>query len=80
MAPDKSVSEHDDELELEHELAALLDVERFEPSQDFKEHALLSDPAIYEQAEGDWQGWWEHQAQNLHWFKQWDQVLDDSNP
>jgi acetyl-CoA synthetase len=80
MAPDKSVNEQDGELELEHELAALLDVERFEPSQDFKEHALLSDPAVYEQADSDWQGWWEHQAQNLHWFKQWDTVLDDSNP
>ncbi len=78
MAPD--VTEQDGELELEHELAALLDIERFEPSQDFKEHALLSDPAIYEQADSDWQGWWEHQAQNLHWFKPWDKVLDDSNP
>ncbi|MGO9976447.1 MAG: acetate--CoA ligase [Solirubrobacteraceae bacterium] len=80
MAPDQTVNEQDGELELEHELAALLDIERFEPSQDFKEHALLSDPAIYEKAESDWQGWWEHQAQNLHWFKQWDTVLDDSNP
>ena len=54
--------------------------ERFEPPAAFREHALLSDPAIYEEAERDWQGWWERQARELHWFKPWDQVLDDSNP
>jgi acetyl-CoA synthetase len=68
------------ELELERELASLLDVETFEPSAAFREHALLSDPAIYEEAEADWQGWWVKQANELHWFKPWDQVLDDSNP
>src|SRR5277367_4483645 len=76
MATDQAASEH----ELERELASLLDVERFEPSQAFKEHALLNDPAIYEEAERDWKGWWERQARELHWFKEWDQVLDDSNP
>ncbi len=76
MATDQAASEH----ELEHELASLLDVERFDPPQAFKEHALLNDPAIYEEAERDWKGWWERQARELHWFKPWDQVLDDSNP
>jgi len=69
-----------DELALERELASLLDVERFEPPAAFREHALLSDPAIYEEAEADWQGWWARQASELHWFKPWDKVLDDSNP
>jgi acetyl-CoA synthetase len=66
--------------ELEHELASLLDVETFDPPAEFREHALLTDPAIYEEADQDWQGWWVKQAEQLHWFKQWDQVLDDSNP
>ena len=68
---------HDD---LDHELAELLEVERFDPPAAFREHALLNDPAIYEEAERDWKGWWERQARELHWFKPWDQVLDDSNP
>jgi acetyl-CoA synthetase len=68
---------HDD---LDHELAELLEVERFDPPAAFREHALLSDPAIYEEAERDWKGWWERQARELHWFKPWDEVLDDSNP
>jgi len=68
---------HDD---LDHELAELLEVERFDPPAAFREHALLSDPAIYEEAERDWKGWWERQARELHWFEPWDQVLDDSNP
>jgi acetyl-CoA synthetase len=66
--------------ELGGELAGLLDIEKFEPPQQFRERALLNDPAIYDEAERDWQGWWARQAEELHWFKKWDQVLDDSNP
>jgi len=69
-----------EELELERELASLLDVETFEPSAAFRANALLSDPAIYAEAEADWQGWWARQASELHWSKPWDKVLDDSNP
>ncbi len=69
-------SEH----ELEEELAGLLDVESFDPPAGFAEHALLSDPKIYEDAEQDWKGWWESRAKTLHWFRDWDQTLDDSNP
>jgi acetyl-CoA synthetase len=68
------------ELELERELASLLDVERFDPPAAFRERALLSDPAIYEEANADWQGWWVRHARELDWFREWDQVLDDSNP
>ncbi|HEX3872590.1 MAG TPA: acetate--CoA ligase [Solirubrobacteraceae bacterium] len=66
--------------DLEQELAGLLDVERFEPPEEFREHALLDDPAIYAEAEGDWQGWWVRQAEQLDWFEPWETVLDDSNP
>jgi len=79
MATDQSQANTSD-MELEHELASLLDVERFPPPAAFREHALLNDPAIYEEAERDWQGWWVRQAEELHWFKKWDTVLDDSNP
>jgi acetyl-CoA synthetase len=58
----------------------MLDVERFEPPPSFREHALLSDPAVYEQAARDPQAWWASLAQSLDWFTPWERVLDDSNP
>jgi acetyl-CoA synthetase len=79
MATDQTQSDTSDP-ELDRELASLLDVEYFPPSAEFRKRALLSDPKIYEEAESDWQGWWVRQAEQLHWFKKWDTVLDDSNP
>jgi acetyl-CoA synthetase len=76
MATERVVSDSD----VEKELAKLLDVETFDPPEEFREKALLNDPAIYEEADKDWQGWWAKNAENLHWFKKWDTVLDDSNP
>ncbi|HEX4033533.1 MAG TPA: acetate--CoA ligase [Solirubrobacteraceae bacterium] len=69
-----------DELGLERELASLLDVKTFDPPAGFREHALLNDPAVYEEADADWQGWWVKQAEQLDWVSKWDTVLDDSNP
>jgi len=65
--------------QLEHELAELLPVERFEPPAEFREQALLNDPAVYEQAARDPLAWWSRQAEQLHWFSPWERVLDDSN-
>src|SRR5271166_769621 len=66
--------------ELDRELAGLLDVERFDPPAEFRRQALLSDPEVYERAAADPQAWWARQAEDLHWFRKWDTVLDDSNP
>jgi acetyl-CoA synthetase len=65
---------------LEAQLEAMLDTEQFEPPEEFRKHALLSDPAVYEEAERDWKGWWLKQARELHWFKEPTEDLDDSNP
>ena len=65
---------------LEAKLEAMLETERFEPPEEFRNQALLGDPSVYEKASSDWQGWWVEQARNLHWFKQPTEVLDDSNP
>jgi len=65
---------------LDDELARMLEVERFEPPASFHEHALLGDPAIYEEAARDSQAWWARQAQSLDWHTPWQRVLDDSNP
>ncbi len=66
--------------ELEDELAQLLDQETFDPPAEFVENALLTDPAIYDEAAKDPVAWWEKQAEELHWFQKWDTALDDSNP
>ena len=65
---------------LERELDAMLSIERFEPPEEFRAQALLSDPSVYEEAERDPQAWWAEQAEALDWFERWDTVLDDSNP
>jgi acetyl-CoA synthetase len=65
---------------LDDELARMLEVERFEPPTSFRERALLSDPAVYEEAARDPQAWWASQAQALDWFTPWERVLDDSDP
>lgn len=65
---------------LEAKLEAMLEIEEFEPPGEFREDALLSDSSVYEEAEGDWKGWWTAQAKELHWFKEPTEILDDSNP
>jgi acetyl-CoA synthetase len=66
--------------DLERELGALLEVERFPPPEEFRRQALLSDPSIYEEADRDFEGWWARQAEELHWFEPWTRVLDDDDP
>jgi acetyl-CoA synthetase len=53
---------------------------RFDPPAEFREHALLNDPAVYEQAARDPQAWWARQAEELDWFGKWTRVLDDDDP
>ncbi len=65
---------------LEQQLEEMLEIEKFDPPEAFRAQALLNDPAVYEEAESDWKGWWVKQAKELHWFKEPTQDLDDSNP
>jgi acetyl-CoA synthetase len=64
--------------QIEREIGELLDQERFEPPKEFREKALVSDEGLYEEAGRDPEAWWAKQAEALHWFEQWDQVLDES--
>ena len=66
--------------ELDQELARLLEVESFPPPEQFREHAVLNDPAVYEQAARDPEGWWASQAQELDWSQPFSRVLDDDDP
>jgi acetyl-CoA synthetase len=67
--------------DLERELEALLEVERFEPPAEFREDALWSDPKVYEEAAADPEAWWMRQATELlDWETEPSVGLDDSNP
>src|SRR4051794_37197509 len=61
-------------------IEGLHEVEKFDPPEEFKRNALWNDPSVYEEARKDPEGWWAKQAEALHWFENWDQVLDWSNP
>jgi acetyl-CoA synthetase len=62
------------------ELESLLSQERFEPPEDFRDHALVHDGSVHEAAEQDFEGFWERQAAALDWFEPWGRVLDWSSP
>ena len=60
---------------------ALLQEERsFPPPPAFAAAANLSDPAIYERAAQDPAAFWAGLAEELHWFRPWDSVLDWQPP
>jgi acetyl-CoA synthetase len=66
--------------DLEQELAELLEVETFAPSDEFRAQALISDDSLREEAERDPAGWWLQQAKALQWFTEPSESLDDSDP
>ncbi len=69
-----------DDPTLEAQLEEMLGIERFDAPEQFVQHALLSDPKVYEEAEADWKGWWVKQASKLAWFQEPTEDLNDSNP
>ncbi len=52
----------------------------FEPPEEFASRANVSDPSVYEKAEQDFEGFWGGFAEELHWFKKYDRVLDWDPP
>ena len=56
----------------------------FPPSEQFRSTAHIDSleeyERIYQEAEADPEAFWSSIATELHWFKQWNQVLDWSNP
>ncbi len=54
--------------------------EWYYPSEEIVQNANIPDyEAVYKEAQDDPEAFWAKQAENLHWFKKWDQVLDRSN-
>lgn len=52
----------------------------FPPSDEFRAKANASDPAIYDQAEANWIGWWESWAATLDWDQRWETTLEWEQP
>src|SRR5438034_3961932 len=66
---------------VERGLAELLEVERFDPPDDFARQANITDAQVFDEAERDPQGFWLRQATELlDWDSEPAQSLDDSNP
>lgn len=52
--------------------------EVYYPTEEIIKSAHAKCQQLYESAEKDNLGFWENEANQLHWFKKWDKVLDDS--
>src|SRR5262245_47754290 len=62
-------------------IEALLEEKRvFEPPAEFARQALINSPEVYERAKADPEGFWGSLAEELTWFRKWDQVLEWEPP
>ena len=52
--------------------------EVFYPTDEVMNYANAKCEELYKSAESDLAGFWAKEAENLHWFKKWDKVIDDS--
>lgn len=50
------------------------------PPNQFAADANINDPSIYTEADKDYVGFWEQQAETLDWFQKWDQALEWNLP
>src|SRR3954464_5136418 len=70
-----------EQVEERDDLEVLLrEEETFPPPDAFAEQANASDPSIYDEAEKDFEAWWESWAKKLDWFEPWQTVLDWDPP
>ncbi len=60
--------------------ALLTEDRRFPPLPAFQQQANVNDPDVYEEASRDPEGFWARFAEELHWFKKWDKVLEWDPP
>ncbi len=57
-----------------------LEGEVFYPSDEIVEQANIKDyDSVYKRSIEDREGFWAEEAENLHWYEKWDNVLDDSD-
>jgi len=57
--------------------ALYVEERRFPPTEEFKKSALVTDTAMYQEAESDYQGFWARQAAELlDWSDDWHTILE----
>ena len=57
--------------------ALYLESRTFPPPQGFKDQALITQAAIYDEAERDWPGFWAGQAAELlDWYEEWHTIVE----
>src|SRR4051794_3643326 len=62
-------------------IVTLFDEQRtFPPPPEFAAQANVKDPAIYERAANDLEGFWAEEAARLDWYRPWDTVLEWDPP
>jgi acetyl-CoA synthetase len=80
-SPAQSTEEGDVAVEEERDLEVLVEEEeRFPPPASFTEQANVADPSVYDEAERDFEAWWEKWAKELDWFEPWQTVLEWNPP
>jgi acetyl-CoA synthetase len=52
----------------------------FPPPPEFAAKALVNDASVYERADADPEAYWAGWAEELHWFRKWDRVLEWNPP
>jgi acetyl-CoA synthetase len=55
-------------------------VRTYGPPEEFAAQANVNDPSVYKEAEKDYEEFWAERARELHWFEEWDQVLNWDPP
>ncbi len=60
--------------------ALLQEGRTFPPPDEFRQRANINDPGVYEEAERDPEGFWARWAEQLHWFRKWERVLEWNPP
>jgi acetyl-CoA synthetase len=58
----------------------LVEARVLDPSDEFKQNAVLSDPQVYAAATEDPDAYWARWAEQLDWYEPWEKVLDWDPP
>jgi acetyl-CoA synthetase len=53
---------------------------RFPPPEQFRQHAAVRDPSVYQRAAADPEAYWASRARELDWYTPWTRVMDWTPP
>jgi len=53
---------------------------RFRPTDEFRQHAVVRDPSVYQRAAAGPEAYWAERARELDWFTPWNRVMEWTPP